>query len=132
VLLLVDIDDIWDEMAGHMRQTLDGADFTAEDLARECRLGKALCFYASGQGMVIVKLHPNRRHNDLELVVWLAISLGPHGAIERYLPEIDEIARRVKAKRVVFSSYRTGFLRRMPEGWRLREMTIEREVPHGQ
>jgi hypothetical protein len=130
-LELVDIGQVWERVAPIAQRVLDGADFTAEDIVRECQQGEALAFYASGHGLVIVKLHPNRRHNDLELVVWLAVSFGPDGAVPDFMPEIDEIARRLRASRVVFSTFRPGWMRRPPEGWRLRDMTFEREVPHG-
>jgi hypothetical protein len=131
VVELADIDEVWPEVAAAAERVLDGADFTAEDIARECREGRALCFFASGEGLLIAKLNPNRRHNDLELVVWLAVSLGPHGAMDKYLPDMDELARRLGAERIVFSTFRNGFVRRPPAGWRIREMTFEREVSHG-
>lgn len=127
-LELADIDEVWERVGVLAERVLDGADFTAEDILRECRRGHALCFYASGWGMVIAKLHPNRRHNDLELVVWLAVSFGPGQAVEEFSPELDEIARRMQAKRVVFSTFRPGWVRRPPPGWTMREMTFEREV----
>lgn len=127
-LELADIDDVWDRVAPLAQRVLDGAAFTADDLARECREGRALCFYASGWGLVVCKLLPNRRHNDLELEVWLAVSFGPHQAVEQFTPEIEEIARRLQAKRVVFSTFRPGWMRHPPDGWKMREMTFEREV----
>lgn len=127
-LELADADLLLPHYRKAAERALDGAAFTVDDLACECREGRALCFYASGWGLVIAKLRPNRRHNDLELEVWLAVSFGPDHAVEQFTPEIDEIARRLHAKRVVFSTFRPGWMRRPPEGWQMREMTFEREV----
>lgn len=103
---------------------LDGADYTPEDMAREVEEGRALCFTAS-DGVVVVKLHWNRRLEDNELEVWLAASTT-NGAVETYLQSIEAIARDLGAVRVVFSSFRRGWLR-MP-GWKLRELTFERSL----
>jgi hypothetical protein len=130
-LNLLDIDELHDVFVRVMplaARVLDGADFTAEDIERECRDGRALAFYASGWGLVVCHLNPNRRHNDLELVVWLAVSFGPGQAVEEFSPELDEIARRMDAKRIVFSTFRPGWMRRPPPGWNLRDITFEREV----
>jgi hypothetical protein len=125
---LADVDQVLPEVRAAAERALDGASCTVDDLACECREGRALCFYASGWGLVIAKLNPNRRHNDLELEVWLAVSTGPTGAIDEFTPELEIIARRLRATRIVFSSMRPGFMRRPPAGWQMREMTFEREV----
>jgi hypothetical protein len=127
-LELADADLLLPHYRREAERALDGAAFTVDDLVCECREGRALCFYASGWGLVIAKLNPNRRHNDLELEVWLAVSTGPAGAIDEFTPELEIIARRLRANRIVFSSMRPGFMRRPPAGWQMREMTFEREV----
>lgn len=128
-LELADADLLLPHYRGEAERALDGGAYTPDDLARECREGRALCFYASGWGLVICCLSPNRRHNDLELEVWLAVSTGPDGAIDTFTPELEIIARRLGASRIVFASMRPGFMRRPPAGWTLREVTFEREVP---
>ena len=127
-LELADVDQVLPTVRAAAERALDGGAFTPDDLAAECREGRALCFYASNWGLVIARLSPNRRHGDLELEVWLAVSTGPSGAIDEFTPELEIIARRMQAKRIVFATMRPGFMRRPPAGWALREMTFEREV----
>lgn len=130
-LELADVDLVLPYYRREAERALDGGPYTPDDLARECREGRALCFYASGWGLVICCLTPNRRHGDLELEVWLGVSEGPGSALDEFTPEFEVIARRMGAKRIVFATMRPGFMRRPPAGWTLREMVFEREVANG-
>lgn len=127
MLGLADIDQEWPRIAALAERALAGDDFTPDNLRLECREGRALCF-ASSDGVVVVTLIPNRLRGDLELVVLLAASVGPHGAVEAYLPEVEQVARDLGAARVVFRSRRRGWLRRPPPGFTLREVTYVCEV----
>lgn len=110
---------------------LDGADYTADDVARECDTDRALCLVPeSGAGVVVVRLQYNEQRGDMELDVWLAASDEPHGAIERYMPEIERVARELQAARLTFSTFRRGWLRRAGS-WTLRSATFERELTAG-
>lgn len=110
---------------------LDGADYTADDVARECDADRALCLVPEvGAGVVVVRLQYNEQHGDMEMDVWLAASAEPHGAIERYMPEIERVARELRAARLTFSTFRRGWLRRAGS-WTLRSATFERELTVG-
>jgi hypothetical protein len=87
--------------------------------------------FASDDGVVIVTLMPNRAKQDLELCVVLAVSTGPHGAYEAYLPEIEQIARDLGAARIVFYTRRRGWERRLGPDWSLRSISYVREVGDG-
>lgn len=122
-----DIDAEWPRIGALAEQVLAGDDYSPDNLRQECRDGHALAF-ASSDGVVVVTLIPNRLRNDLELVVLLAASVGPHGAVEAYLPEIEQVARDLGAARIVFRSRRLGWQRHLPAGWQLREVTYVCEV----
>jgi hypothetical protein len=127
MLVLADIEDHWPRVGALAEAALAGDDYTPDNLRLECRENRALCF-ASSDGVAVVTLVPNRLRNDLELVVLLAASVGPHGAVEAYLPSIERVARDLGAARIVFRSRRRGWLRHLPEGWALREVTYVCEV----
>ncbi len=127
MLGLSDIDEVWPRIEAVAHTAIDGDDLTAENIREECRAGRALCF-ASSDRALICTLVPNRIRNDLELVVLLAASVGPHGAYEEHLPEVDEICRDLGASRVVFYSRRRGWERKLGAGWSLRHVAYVREV----
>ncbi len=126
----VDVDAIWNRIKTAAERVIDGDDATSEDITRECREGRALCF-ASVNGVVIATLLPNRLRNDLELFVWLAVSWSGHGAFERCEPEIDTIARELGATRVVFHTRRRGWDGKLGERWRLRHVAYVKELCDG-
>lgn len=128
---LVEIDAIWSKIATMAASVIDGDDASSEDIRRECREGRALCF-ASVNGVVIATLVPNRLRNDLELFVWLAVSWSGHGAFERCESEIDTIARELGASRVVFHTRRRGWEGKLGERWRLRHVAYVKELTDGQ
>lgn len=125
-----DIDDYWDRIEAVAHTVVDDGTLTAENVRDECREGRSLCF-ASDEGVAIVTLLPNRAKNDLELCVVLAVSTGPHGAYEAYLPEIDQIARDLGAARIVFFTRRRGWERKLGSDWSLRSISYVREVTNG-
>jgi hypothetical protein len=130
MLALADIDTVWPRVAAAARPLIDDGSVTVENVMDECRAGRALCF-ASADGVAIVTLQPNRAKQDLELCVVLAVSTGPHGVVETYLPEIESIARDLGANRLVFYTKRRGWERALGAGWRLRTVAYELEVSHG-
>lgn len=123
----VEVEEIWEKIAPIAARVIDGDDATSEDIRRECREERALCF-ASVNGVVIATLLPNRLRNDLELFVWLAVSWSGHGAFERCESEIDTIARELGAARVVFHTRRRGWDEKLGERWRLRHVAYVKEL----
>jgi hypothetical protein len=130
MLGLADFDEQWPRMAEVARSIIDDGSLTVENVRDECRAGRALCF-ASADGVAVVTLVPNRATQGLELCVLLAVSIGPHGAVEAYLPELEQVARDLGADRMVFYTRRRGWERRLDAAWRLRHVAYEREIRHG-
>lgn len=127
-LLPYDLDALWPVIGPVAEPLLEQTDCKADDLRKECREGRAMCL-AHGDEVVVVTLVPNRWHNDLEMVVWLAVTVSTDGrAFERRWPEVEGIARQLGAARVVFHSRRRGWERKLPSGWRLRSVSYEHEV----
>jgi hypothetical protein len=126
-LLLVSVSDVWHRIESVATPLLDSDGVTGEDLRLECEAGRALCF-ASLDGVTIVTLVPNRWRKDHELFIWLAVSTGPHGATEQYLPELEQVARDLGAARMVFRSSRPGWERKLPPNWKLREIEYACEL----
>ncbi len=127
MLGLSDFDREWPRVEAVAHRLIDDGSITVENVRDECRAGRSLCF-ASADAVVVVTLLPNRAKQDLELCVVLAVSIGPHGAYEAYLSEIEQLARDLGAARVVFYTRRRGWERRLGAGWTLRNVCYEREV----
>src|SRR5882672_2287905 len=105
-LHLTELTWVWPRIDAAARKALEGADWLGEDILEMCRRRQALCF-SCDDGVVVAELAANHhRHSEFELIVLLAVSTGPHGVVERYLPEIEEIARELGAVRIVFWSHR--------------------------
>jgi hypothetical protein len=96
-------------------------------VAAEIAAGRAQVL-RSDDGILLLALHPNFQRGDLELVAWVAVSTGPHGMVDRYLPQIDRVARDLGAARVILQSPRLGWLRVLPQRWRVTSVTYECEV----
>ncbi len=128
---LVDIDTVWPAIASRAARVLDESDATGDNVREECREGRALCFVCE-DGVLVVTLIPNRIRSDFELFVWLAVSWGEPGVVERHDRAIDEIAQELGASRVKFCTRRRGWEKRLGPNWRLASITYEREVgDHG-
>lgn len=130
MLGLADVDAVWPRIEAVANSLIDDGTLTVENVKDECRAGRSLCF-ASVDGVVICTLLPNRAKQDSELCVVLAASIGPHGATQAYLPEIEQIARDLGAARIVFYTKRRGWERKLSAGWSLRHVAYVREVGDG-
>lgn len=127
-LLLANISDVWHRIESVAEPLLDFDGTSAQQVRLECEDGKSLCF-ASLDGVAIVKLLPyHEAPGEFELFIWLAVSTGPHGAFEAYLPEIEQVARDLGAKHMSFRSPRPGWTKKLPDKWRIREIEYECDV----
>ncbi len=124
---LTDISLVWPEIRVKAEKALDGGNISADNMYRECLRGRALCF-SSDDGVIIVALDPNEYKNDFELLVLLAVGWGKHGAFDRNQKHVDQIARDLGASRVVFTTRRKGWERRLGPEWSLRSVTYVKEV----
>lgn len=130
-LELADIDEVWPRVEHVARVSINGDQCSHEELKIACREGQALCF-ASPDGVLVVTLEQNHVKMDLELLIWVAASVGTHGVIQKYLPQIDQIARELGVSRMKFESDRAGWLRALGGDWRIRNIEFERDVPSGE
>lgn len=86
---------------------------TADNLLEAERTGQWFDFPDGG---VLLQLRPGTTL-ELELLVWMAVSTGPHGAYRRNLDAIIRIGKDLGAARLVFISKRRGW-QRVARGWR--------------
>lgn len=129
---LADIDEVWPRIAAAAEELLAQDEYGVEDLKRDCREDRALCF-ANEDGVMVVTLGPNRAKGDLEMCVWLVVSTrGGPGVTEEYMPAVESLASQLGASRVVFHTRRPGWQRKLDCRWRLRSMTFVMELGHGQ
>lgn len=76
-----------------------------------------------------VVLSPSGDYDGATLTVWVLYSEEKHDVIELYEPEIVRFARQIKAKRLVFTSPRRGWGKRLePHGYRPVSQVFEKEV----
>lgn len=129
-LQLADFDRVWPKIERAARKAFVGADWIADDLREVCRQRAALCFSCE-HGVVVAELARNFYRHEFELIVLFAASIGPHGAVVEYLPEIEELARELGAVRIVFWSHRRGWDRHLPPGFKLRRIEYALEVTNG-
>ncbi len=68
----------------------------------------------SSEGAALLQLKPDA-NLDLELLIWLIVSVAPHGAYERNLSLMKKIGLELGAKRPVFYTKRRGWSRKATE-----------------
>lgn len=125
--LVADIAEVWPLLQELAPPAVDGHNVPIEYVAAEIAADRAMCL-RSADGVLLLVLQPNYLRLDLELIVWVAASTGPPGMIDRYLPVVERIAREVGAARMVMQSPRLGWLRVLPQRWRVTMVTYECEV----
>lgn len=125
--LITDVAEVWPVLQELAPPAVDGHNVQIEYVAAEIAADRAMCL-RSADGVLLLVLQANLQKLDLELNVWVAASTGPPGMIDRYLPVVEQIARDVGAARVVMQSPRLGWLRALPERWRVTMVTYECEV----
>lgn len=126
MLTPANIRDHWDRIRPGVQCviSLSKADYRPEDVYAACVQGLA-ALYVDDPGFVILAPQVNVFTGRRELLVWIAWAEG-NGLIERYQPEIDDIARREGFEALVCWSNRRGF-GRVPD-WREVATVYERSV----
>jgi hypothetical protein len=131
MIVLADIDMVWPSIATVAEEMLADDLYGPEEIKAACREDRAMCF-ANEDGVLVVTLTVHPRRRDLEMCVWLAVSLRQAGGVTRdYLPEIESLARQLGARRVVFHTRRRGWQRMLDSRWRLRSTTYVMELNDG-
>ena len=120
------IRDHWDRIRPGVECviSLSAADYRPEDVYSACVQGLA-ALYVDDPGFVILAPQINVFTGRRELLVWIAYATYG-GAIKRYQPEIDALARREGFEALVCWSNRRGF-GRVPS-WREVATVYERSV----
>lgn len=124
---LVDLEEVWPLLQSLAPPAVDGHNAPIEYVAAEIAADRARCL-RSADGVLLLVLRPNYQSMDLELMVWAAASTGPPGMIDKYLPEVERIAADLGAARIVMQSPRLGWLRALPQRWRVTMVTYQCEV----
>ncbi|TAM30259.1 MAG: hypothetical protein EPN60_05295 [Nevskiaceae bacterium] len=123
-----DIRDHWDRIAPAVAECLLGDEDRPEDVYAACLYGHAH-LYLAADGFVVFK--KRRTRLGTELRVWCAHCTGPAGALVRYRPDVERLAKEIGARAAVFESHRPGFDRALPPGWKRVSAVYELEVGHG-
>ncbi len=113
----VDIDAAWPEFRALVAPVLAGEDDQPEHIRDACRNGEAWLLECE-EGFVVLQhcLRPGTQ--CMQLLIWLAVSRGAQGCIERRLPFIQDLGRKLGVSRVLFRTRRRGFARALPEEWK--------------
>ncbi len=103
----------WPVLQPLFARALRGDDDTPESIYTRVAAGDASLFVGDGAAFVLTagvgRAVPTVR-------VWLMVSWGPHGATDRHLPALVDLARANGARRLVFTSCRRGWARKVKCG----------------
>ena len=126
-LEVCELADVWPDLQMLAPPAVDGHNVSFEYVAAEIAAGRAQVLRNS-DGILILAHRVDFVTLETYLEVWVALGTGPHGMIERYLPEVERVARDLGAARIVMQSPRLGWLRALPHRWRVTSVTYECEV----
>jgi hypothetical protein len=105
----VDLHEYWT----HVKEGLEEvkkrshADWIPEDIYAALQAGHST-LHVNGEGFVV--LTPRKDFDGMTLFVWVAYGEGD--VFEKYLPELEMMARQINAKRIRFESSRKGWGKR--------------------
>ena len=122
-----DLSEVWPHLQALAPPAVGGHNASFEYVAAEIAAGRAVCLRGT-DGILLLALEPDFRTSDLTLNVWVAVSTGAHGMVERYLPECERVARDLGAARIVLQSPRLGWSRALPQRWLITSVTYACEV----
>ena len=109
-----DLHDVWGIVRPGLVEIINNIspDWIPEDVYAALRSGTSTLHvgYDCGEYDGFVVVTPTPEYYGICLFVWCAYSNGTDG-ITKYLAEIEEMARTIKAKRIRFASPRKGFSR---------------------
>lgn len=106
-----DIREEWPKIKDSLASILFQSD-SLEELYHLCRTKEAFLFTVP-EGYVIFREIKDDA-GDKVLFIWAAYCKG---LIEKYEQDIDELARMIKAKKVVFRTVRKGFEKVLSDKW---------------
>lgn len=127
----VRMDDVIHIIEPELRKWLADPDEAGiEQVIADCHAGRAQAMQ-SEEGVIVVQIQVNRRHDGRELHCWWGSSTADeHGAFERAQPAVNRVAKDLSCKTIVFHSQRVGWVRKAARaGFRVRNITLSRAVP---
>jgi hypothetical protein len=116
-----ELDEAWPVLQRLAPPQIEGHNVGIEEVRRQIEQGVASLF-ASDEGYLLLAI------DGLDLVIWCAVATSGHADIAKYLGEIERIAAYIGAKRIVMRSPRIGWLRRLPQRWKVVDVTYCLEV----
>lgn len=131
-IMPVDVRECWDELRPllqNLRKRFHDT-WRPEDVYAACRNGNAFLYKAADeQAFAVFEELQDQYSLEKYMHVWIACSAEgvEHGAIEKYMPAIEALAKQCGYKKISMRSPRVAW-RRIP-GWREEMTTYVYEVP---
>jgi hypothetical protein len=120
-----DLETYWEEAKPLIQLALEGSGDTVEEVLQKCLSGAA-CLLASDQAFVVVEQF--HEPDGPLMIVWAAASRIPGQKLENFEEAVDEAAKLVGAKRILFWAFRPGFSRILSKQWKMKCMCWVKEV----
>lgn len=129
----VSLEDAWPALSALCPPQIEGRPATFDEVKSEIDAGNAVLL-GNRDGILLLALEPGKGDDGASVIAWCALSLAGHGGhlVETYLPHVERWAAGMGARRVVMQSPRLGWLRRLPERWRVVSVTYQVEVADGE
>lgn len=110
------------------QQAIDiaGDDEPVEELYAACRYGRA-SLYVSDDCWVVLRPYVDPYKGVKKCLVW-AMYCDGGDAVERYVPQLIEIAKSGNAVSLTMESQRRGWERRLAGTWKTKTTTYELEI----
>lgn len=126
---IVPLEVAWPILQRLCPPVIDGRPASFDDVQREIDAGRAVAL-ANSDGILLLALEPGLDENGHTLIAWCAVASPTCSSadVRNYLVLVEAWAVGMGARRVVFQSPRLGWLRRLPERWRVTSVTYELEV----
>ena len=128
-IYLADIRQKWDFVRPGLERMCERMDtgWRPEDVYADCKHGVAWLYLAEGdEGFMVVREHINMHSAERSMYVWVMYAYEGENAIDRYMPDLDKLARENGYTKVIMDSPRRGWQRK--EGWKEQMTTYLHEV----
>lgn len=123
-LEIADVRREWEHIKDAVAELCADGQARAEDVYADCKHGKASLLICA-DGFLVVRIETCNYTGQTMMFVWLAHA-NIVGAVEKYQPELDRIAREQGATVIRMNSTRKGWER--AEGWHLVTSVYERRL----
>lgn len=114
-----ELHDYWDLVKPGLeivrQKSSDG--WLCEDVYTELRAGRSTLHIGDVEGDYagFVVLTPTQGYDSMRLFIWAAYNATDKDMIKEFLPELKSMAKKIKAKKLTFSSCRKGWDKRMAQ-----------------